>query len=91
MSNILGTPERYWIHKQIDRDYIIAKANFIPHNSSLIKKEENEKIDLLSETTQSLDNISSKIEEQSIILDQNESIEIDKDINTSIENIFINF
>lgn len=92
LSNILGTPEKYWIHKQIDHDYIIAKTNFTTNNSLLTKKEETEKIDLWLETTKNLKNISSIIEDKGITLDQNKNtyIDIDKDT-TSIENIFINF
>lgn len=33
LSQVLGSPEKYWIHKQIDYDYFLAKRrmkNFYP-------------------------------------------------------------
>ena len=37
LSNILWSPEKYWMNKQIDHDYSIAKRNF---DSSKLGKQE---------------------------------------------------
>jgi hypothetical protein len=34
LSQVLGSPEKYWIHKQIDYDYFLAKKE----NEKLLSK-----------------------------------------------------
>lgn len=43
LSNILWTPEKFWIHKQVDYDYFIAKENFVQNKSLLENTKTNKK------------------------------------------------
>lgn len=91
LSNVLGTPEKYRIQKQIDHDYIIAKEIFVQNNNLPSKKEEKEKVNLTLETSKILNEVSSVVEEQAKIL--NEIVEKTSNTYEKIdrENIFINF
>ncbi len=49
LSDVLWTPEKFWIHKQVDYDYFIAKENFTQNKIEIEKLKSNKDLSKSSE------------------------------------------